>query len=104
FFGAATCLIVVSYSGCRPVLIMAMLILCMGLSGSSNAGFTVTHVDMSPQYAGTLYGITNCFANITGFLVPAYVGWIVKDGQTIERWGYISSPPPSCCTSRVSFL
>ncbi|KAG8177586.1 hypothetical protein JTE90_028307 [Oedothorax gibbosus] len=89
FFGAATCLIVVSYSGCRPLLIMTMLILCMGLSGSSNAGYTVTHVDMSPQYAGTLYGITNCFANITGFLVPAYVGWIVKDGQTIERWGYI---------------
>ncbi|CAL1281265.1 unnamed protein product [Larinioides sclopetarius] len=89
FVGPALCLIAVSFSGCRPTLIVALLSLGMGLNGFAYSGFIVTHVDMSPDFAGTLYGITNFFSNFTGFLVPAYVGWIMQKGQTVENWAIV---------------
>ncbi|GIY75444.1 putative inorganic phosphate cotransporter [Caerostris extrusa] len=89
FFGPALCLIAVSLSGCQPMLIVILLSLAMGLNGFAYAGFIVTHVDMSPDFAGTLYGITNFFSNFTGFLVPAYVGFIMEEGQTVKNWGTV---------------
>ncbi|GFS35976.1 putative inorganic phosphate cotransporter [Trichonephila inaurata madagascariensis] len=29
------------------------------------------------------------FSNFTGFLVPAFVGWIIEDGQTVRNWGIV---------------
>lgn len=41
--------------------------------------FQFNHVDLSPNYAGTLMGITNCFANICGFVTPYVTGAIIND-------------------------
>ncbi|GFQ98058.1 putative inorganic phosphate cotransporter, partial [Trichonephila clavata] len=89
FFGPAICLTAVAFLGCRPIIIVVLLSLAMGLNGFAFSGFICTHVDMSPDFAGTLYGITNCFSNFTGFLVPAFVGWINKDGQSVRNWEII---------------
>ncbi|GFW06697.1 putative inorganic phosphate cotransporter [Trichonephila clavipes] len=89
FFGPAICLTAVAFLGCRPIIIVVLLSLAMGLNGFAFSGFICTHVDMSPDFAGTLYGITNCFSNFTGFLVPAFVGWIIEDGQTVKNWGIV---------------
>lgn len=41
--------------------------------------FQLNHMDLSPVYAGTLMGITNCLSNIMSFLGPLFVGVIVTD-------------------------
>ncbi|GFQ64698.1 inorganic phosphate cotransporter, partial [Trichonephila clavata] len=89
FFGPAICLTAVAFLGCRPIIIVVLLSLAMGLNGFAFSGFICTHVDMSPDFAGTLYGFTNCFSNFTGFMVPAFVGWIIEDGQTVRNWGIV---------------
>lgn len=36
-------------------------------------------MDLSPVYAGTLMGITNCLSNIMSILGPLFVGIVVTD-------------------------
>jgi hypothetical protein len=38
----------------------------------------LNHVELSPNYAGTLFGITNMFANLTGFITPLVAGTITN--------------------------
>ncbi len=35
-------------------------------------------MDLSPNYAGTLMGITNTFANMGGFAAPYFTGYITN--------------------------
>ncbi|XP_055941336.1 putative inorganic phosphate cotransporter isoform X2 [Argiope bruennichi] len=86
FFSPALCIALIPYVGCEPTVIIILLAISVGLNGFSHSGFNVTHVDMSPEFAGTLMGITNCIANLTGFLAPAYVGVIIQTGQTLNNW------------------
>ena len=48
-----------------------------------------THIDMSPNFAGTLLGITNGFANIMGFLAPAFTGYIINGNQDLGHWQFV---------------
>ena len=36
-------------------------------------------MELSPNYAGTLFGITNMVANLTGFLTPYVAGVITNN-------------------------
>lgn len=47
----------VTLSGCRPQLIIALVCLAMALHGFAFSGFHVTHIDMSPDFAGSDAGI-----------------------------------------------
>ncbi|XP_035211568.1 putative inorganic phosphate cotransporter isoform X1 [Stegodyphus dumicola] len=89
FFGPGVCVLAVAFVGCNPVIIVVLLTVSLGLNGFMFSGFNVTHVDMSPEFAGTLMGITNCFANLAGFLAPAYVGYITHEGQSVKNWGIV---------------
>ncbi|GIY75448.1 hypothetical protein CEXT_252182 [Caerostris extrusa] len=86
FFSPAICVAIVGYVGCEPTAIIILLGLAVGLNGVSQSGYNVTHVDMCPEFAGTLMGITNCIANFSGFLAPAFVGYITQSGQTVNNW------------------
>lgn len=39
----------------------------------------LVHLDMSPNFAGTMLGITNCVANLTSIIAPLAAGAIIKD-------------------------
>ncbi|CAL1281275.1 unnamed protein product [Larinioides sclopetarius] len=86
FFSPALCIVLVAFVGCHPTVIIVILAVSAGLNGFHNSGYSVTHVDMSPEFAGTLMGITNCIGNLSGFLAPAYVGFITQSGQTLNNW------------------
>ena len=45
--------------------------------------FQSNHMDLSPNYAGTLMGITNTMANIAGFVTPYVVGSIIEGNVRI---------------------
>ncbi|XP_025200393.1 putative inorganic phosphate cotransporter [Melanaphis sacchari] len=53
---------------------------------SSNAGFNINHMDLSPNYAGLLMGITNTAAASGGIIAPLFVGLIVDDQTSVAEW------------------
>ena len=70
YFGPALCLVGVVLFECHKYESVALFIVAMGLNGFIFSGFMSTHVDMAPNFAGTLMGITNSLANIPGFVAP----------------------------------
>ncbi|XP_042908489.2 putative inorganic phosphate cotransporter [Parasteatoda tepidariorum] len=89
FFGPALCSVAIYFAGCRSILIITLLSLLFGLNGLMFSSIMVNHVDMSPNYGGTLIGITNGIATLPGFLAPLFVGAILKSGQTLRNWGLV---------------
>ncbi|XP_063242875.1 putative inorganic phosphate cotransporter isoform X2 [Bacillus rossius redtenbacheri] len=67
-------------------LAVALLTIAMGVNSGTYVGFQVNHIDLSPNYAGTMMGITNCAANIMSILGPLFVGLVVKDQENIAEW------------------
>ncbi len=68
--GCALSMALVAFSGCDVT--TAMVILCIGwfLNGALASSHMVSHVDLSPNFAGTLFGITNTFSGgATSFIV-----------------------------------
>lgn len=39
----------------------------------------LNHGELSPNYAGTLFGMTNTVANVCGFVTPFVTGYITQD-------------------------
>ena len=77
-YGPALCLVAVSYTGCATAWSVAMLTLALGLNGTIYSGFNSSHLDIAPNYAGTLMGITNTIANVPAFVAPIVVGHLVN--------------------------
>lgn len=49
----------------------------------------MNHIDISPNYAGTLMGLTNGAANIMSIIAPLLVGFIVHDQSDTTQWRYV---------------
>ncbi|CAG5119356.1 unnamed protein product [Candidula unifasciata] len=85
-FGPGVCMIGLSYMDCtQQIAAVALLCGCVGLSGVAFAGYMVNHGDIAPQFAGTLFGITNMAATVPGILAPYIVGAITIH-KTREEW------------------
>jgi len=56
-----------------------LLIFAVGFNAASFAGWTVNHMDLSPNHAGTLMGLCNGFSQITGAIAPLVVQMVVKN-------------------------
>jgi ACS family sodium-dependent inorganic phosphate cotransporter-like MFS transporter 5 len=94
FLGPAFCLYLVTIARCEATLSVVLFVIALGFNGHVYSGYNVTHVDMAPDFAGTLMGITNCFANFAGILAPYTVGVLTRDEVSLENWAqifYISS-------------
>jgi len=63
------------------------------LGGFAWAGFSVNHLDLAPQYASLLMGISNTFATIPGMVSPYLAGKMLTHGSTstIGEWRGIFS-------------
>jgi len=58
---------------------VALLTVAVGLNAAISVGFMVNHIDLSPNYAGIMMGITSCIANIMSIIAPMLVGLIVTN-------------------------
>lgn len=58
---------------------MFLLSAALGLNSGVYTGFLTNHMDLAPNFAGTLMGITNSISNVTSILGPLLVGFIVTD-------------------------
>ncbi|XP_023940700.1 putative inorganic phosphate cotransporter isoform X2 [Bicyclus anynana] len=87
FWGPAAALLALSYipAGQLP-LAVAMLTLTVGLNGAHYVGFLISHIDLSPNFASTLMGITNGLGNIFSILAPLSVSFVVTDEHSAADW------------------
>ena len=59
--------------------------LSLGCGGFAWAGFSVNHLDVAPQYAAILMGISNTLGTIPGIISPSITGYLVED-KSVDSW------------------
>ena len=71
-FGQSAFLVATGYCGCgQELLAVVFITLAQGVSGFQYSGFAVNHVDIGPRFAGTMFGITNTVATVSGIAAPS---------------------------------
>lgn len=79
-------LIALSFLDCTQTgLAVTLLTLAVTSGGFVFSGFFVNHMDIAPIYAGTLMGISNGVAAMSGFIAPT-IAAIMTTSQTREDW------------------
>ncbi|XP_031633346.1 vesicular glutamate transporter 1 [Contarinia nasturtii] len=68
-----------------PTGTIACIIIAIGLGAFSWCGFAVNHLDIAPQHASVLMGISNTFGTIPGIVSPTLTGFIVLNSSA-EEW------------------
>ncbi|EFN85104.1 putative inorganic phosphate cotransporter isoform X2 [Harpegnathos saltator] len=69
---------------------LALLIVAVGLNAGSLCGFQVNHIDLSPNYAGTMMSITNCIASVVAILAPLICDQIIITDETnVHQWNNV---------------
>ncbi|XP_034478853.1 putative inorganic phosphate cotransporter [Drosophila innubila] len=76
----------ITTKGASANLVVGLLTLAVATNAASYLGFHVNHMDLSPNFAGTLMGITNCAANVMSILAPLIVGLIVRNEKDASQW------------------
>jgi len=79
----AVCLIVVSFIGCSTEWTLAMLTLAVCCEGALYSGFNINQLDLAPNFAGTLYGVTNGISSVSSWVAPL-VAAALTDGHVIH--------------------
>ncbi|CAG0923314.1 unnamed protein product [Notodromas monacha] len=84
--GSALCLIGAAYVGCSRTMSVVLFCIAGICQGCIYSGYVANHLDLAPQFAGTLLGLTNTAASVTSWTAPLLAGSITKDNQTISAW------------------
>ncbi|XP_060522860.1 putative inorganic phosphate cotransporter isoform X2 [Cylas formicarius] len=73
----------------QPKRAVAFLVIAVGFNSGVYCGYNVNHVDLSPNHASTLMGISNGLSNISGILAPLLVQFLVTDETDPDQWKII---------------
>lgn len=100
-YGPALALFGLAFNGCNPALSVLWLTLALTIDGAMCAGYNVNAFDLSPNYAGTIRGCASTIANITGFLAPTIVSFIIGESVSIQKFLLSGNP---AIKSKQSYL
>lgn len=79
------CLFALCYIGCQRGAAVALMGIGITAIGGMFCGFLGNHIDLAPNFAGTLMALTNTAATLPGIIVPVFVGQIthgnVSEGE-----------------------
>lgn len=78
-WGSAVGLIALGYYTDNATLTIIVYVFTVAIGCSSNAGYSINTMDLSPNYAGLIMGITNTVSAFGGIAAPLFVGSIIKD-------------------------
>lgn len=78
----------------QSTLAVVLLTISVALNSATYVGFLINHMDVSPNFAGTLMGLTNGLSNIMSLLAPIFVGYIVTDAVSYLTFKTIFGYPP----------
>ncbi|XP_043238701.1 putative inorganic phosphate cotransporter [Amphibalanus amphitrite] len=82
----ALTLVGVSFAGCSDVLVLTLMVTTVGFNGAVLSGYNINHMDLAPNFAGTLMGITNCVATLAGVLAPFQAGYVLNQQPSLANW------------------
>ncbi|XP_043503679.1 putative inorganic phosphate cotransporter [Polistes fuscatus] len=89
-WGPAIALIVLGFVPTNdPLWTVIILIVAVGLNAGSLCGYQINHIDLSPNYAGTMMSITNCIASVIAIIAPIICGEIVTDLSNESQWAIV---------------
>ncbi|KAM3956045.1 putative inorganic phosphate cotransporter [Aphomia sociella] len=74
--------IALAYAPNNIYVVETILILICAFNISSHVGFQVNHIDISPNFAGTMMSISNFFSNLIATLAPIVTGLILKNNNS----------------------
>lgn len=60
-------------------LAIVMLTFSVGINAATHSGFVINHLDISPNFAGTLVGLCIAIGNFMSILSPLFAGFIITD-------------------------
>ncbi|GBP75625.1 Putative inorganic phosphate cotransporter [Eumeta japonica] len=86
--GVAGGLLMLSFLDSRQAaLALVVLTATGGIIAASTGGYQMNHIDLSPNFGGVMYGLTNCAANMFGTGVPILTSFVLGDQSSdISRW------------------
>ncbi|XP_011178018.1 putative inorganic phosphate cotransporter [Zeugodacus cucurbitae] len=70
-------------------LAIILLTFTVGMNSAAHLGFQVNHIDLTPNFAGTLVGMTNSASHVASSIAPLVVGYVVTDTKNPEQWRII---------------
>ncbi|XP_072381179.1 sialin-like isoform X2 [Diabrotica undecimpunctata] len=79
-------LFIQTLTGCDVTWAIVLISLSLGMNGASTLTNLQNSQDLSPNFAGTLYGIINSVGSTTGFINPAIVGYITSQHNGLDEW------------------
>ncbi|KAF7996465.1 hypothetical protein HCN44_002097 [Aphidius gifuensis] len=77
------CLMAVSYADQFGAVVL--MTIALTFIGGMYSGFLANHIDIAPNFAGTLVALTNVFATIPGVVIPIVVGKLTHSANTYEE-------------------
>ncbi|KAJ9577119.1 hypothetical protein L9F63_006327 [Diploptera punctata] len=75
-----------AFSGCNYIAAIILITLATSFTGGEAAGALGNLVDLSPNFASIMLGISQTVAVIPGTLSPMVVSFFTYQNQTIEQW------------------
>lgn len=70
----------------QPKLAVTILVIAVATNIAAYCGHNVNHMDLSPNFAGSLMGVTNSAANILSILAPLITGVFVTNPKDVLQW------------------
>ncbi|RZC22697.1 inorganic phosphate cotransporter, partial [Asbolus verrucosus] len=102
--GPAVALIVLGFVPAdQTTLSVILLIIAVGINAAVFCGFQVNHIDLAPNHAGTLMGLTNGPSNIFSIIAPLVVQVVVYDETEKPLWRIIFIIASCCYVSSAIF-
>ncbi|XP_049792913.1 vesicular glutamate transporter 1-like isoform X3 [Schistocerca nitens] len=84
-FSCQTLFLVAAAHATTPATVVACLTGAVGFGGFAWAGFSVNHLDLAPQFASILMGMSNTVATLPGMISPLLTGTLVQH-KTQQEW------------------
>ncbi|KAJ8721785.1 hypothetical protein PYW08_004187 [Mythimna loreyi] len=83
--GVAVALVCVTFTSNTSVAVMC-LVLSMGCHMAMHVGWMVNHIDLAPNFGGTLMMMGNTIMNLCSVLLPVLVSFVVTDVYNQSQW------------------
>ncbi|KAI5639138.1 major facilitator superfamily domain-containing protein [Phthorimaea operculella] len=83
---AAIGLVILAYAPKNIIVVEAILIFICSFKIATHVGSMVTHIDIAPNFAGTMMSISNFCSNMVGSQAPMAVAFFVTDETNEYQW------------------
>lgn len=82
----AICFVLLAYSSDNVFVVETLLIIIGAFKIAGHFGFQVNHIDVAPNFAGAMMGISNFASNGVASFAPLAAGYILTDASSVHLW------------------